>query len=176
MKETYKTVLIRDLFHHLHGELVLIHRHVRRRVDHSHLVLGRSDLIVLCLGVDAKIPESLIQFGHERGDLVPERTEVMIVQFLLFRRSRTEQGASRVDQVPSLAVQFLVDEEVFLLDTNGRCHPGCLLIAESSKYAYRLSAQSLHRPQQGSFFIQSMTAVGAECGGDTQGIVLDKGV
>ena len=65
MEQADKRVLSRYLLHNLHGKLVFISCHVGGGVNHRKLMLCRGDLIVLCFGIDAKLPQLLVQFFHK---------------------------------------------------------------------------------------------------------------
>ena len=55
VQQAHKTVARRDLFHDLHGQLVVVGRDVGGGEHRRHLVLARCDLVVLGLGEDAQL-------------------------------------------------------------------------------------------------------------------------
>ena len=113
-------VLLRDLLHQLHRELVVVNGDVGRRKDGRKLVLRGRDFVVLGLGKDAVRPERLVQIAHKLGDAGLEHAEVVIFQLLSAGRSCAEEGASRQNEVLALQIHVLVDEEVLLLGADGR--------------------------------------------------------
>ena len=58
---------IRDLLHHLHGELVVVHSHVGSVKDRGQFVLCRSHFIVLGLDRNAQFPKLFIEIVHIRA-------------------------------------------------------------------------------------------------------------
>ena len=68
VEQAGEAVLVGHLFHHLHGELVVVHRHIGRVEYRSQLVLGRGHLVVFGFGRDPKFPERFVQIVHEGGN------------------------------------------------------------------------------------------------------------
>ena len=60
-------------------------------------MLGRSDFIVLGLGQDTEFPEFVVQILHIGLDTGADRTVVMILKLLTFRRHRTEKRSACVN-------------------------------------------------------------------------------
>lgn len=87
----------------------------------AELVLRRSNLIVFGFCKDAQFPELFVKIMHEVRDPILQRAEVVVIQFLPLGRLCTEKGAAAVDQVTTLLIQFLVDEEIFLLGDRRWC-------------------------------------------------------
>ena len=77
-------------------------------------MLRRSNLIVLRLGRNAELPEFRIDILHKGSDARPQGPEIVVVQFLPFRRHRSEKRAAREDQVFPLQIFSAVDDEIFL--------------------------------------------------------------
>ena len=100
----------------------------------------------------------------------------MVVQFLTLGGLGTEQGTAAELQVFTALVDGLVDQEVLLLRAYLRDHMTCLGVAEQTQNTDALTVQQLHGAQQRRLLVQRVTAVGAENGGDIEGLVLDKGV
>ena len=90
------------LFHHFHGQLVMIARHIRNGIDRRHLMLCRSSLVVFCFGQDTQLPEFLIQFSHEGLNTGLDGAEEVIAEFLSLRRLCAEQRTAGKDQVTPL--------------------------------------------------------------------------
>ena len=83
-----------------------------------------------------KFPEFFVDIFHVRSDTLTDGSEVMVIQFLSLRRHCSEQGTSGIDQVFSLQIFLLVNQEILLLRSNGRCYlfGGCIS-KQSQKYA-----------------------------------------
>ena len=105
-----------------------------------------------------------------------DRSIVMVVQLLSLGRLSTKEGASAQPQVKTLTVILLVDKEVLLLGAHLCRYMLRLRVAEEPQDTHTLTIQSADRTQQRRFLIQRLTGVGAEDGGDIEGLVLDEGV
>ena len=175
MQQADQPVAIGDLLHDFHGQLVVIRRDVCRRKNRRHLMLAGRNLVVLGLGIDAQLPEFLVQIGHKRLDARTDRTEIVILHFLSLRAHRAEERASGQNQIGALLVILFIDQEIFLLRADGRRHAGNRL-AEELQHAAGFLADGLHRAQQRRFLIQNLARVGTERRRDAQRIILDKGV
>ena len=170
-----QAVLRRDLLHHLHGQQVMVDGHVGGVVDGGQLVLAGGDLVVLGLGGDAQLPQSVVQLLHEGRDAGPQGAEVVLLQLLALGGRRAEEGAAGQNQVLPGLIVLLADEKVLLLGADGgRDVLG--LLAEQLEDALRLAGQGLHRAQQGGLLVQSLAGIADEGGGDAQHVVLDEGV
>ena len=125
---------VRHLFHHFHGQLVVVHCHVGRLKDRRQLVLGRSDLVVLGLGRHAELPEFFVQCVHVLRYLGLEYAKIVILHLLSLRRRGSHQRAAGQKEVFSLLVKVLVDQEILLFRTNRRVHVGDCCIAQKVQY------------------------------------------
>ena len=65
MEQACEMVLVGDLLHDLHCQLVVIDSDICSLKDRGQLVLRRSNLVVLCLGRNAELPELLVEVMHE---------------------------------------------------------------------------------------------------------------
>ena len=175
MLEADKAVLAGDLLHDLHGEQVVVDGHVGGVVDGGQLVLGGGHLVVLGLGGDAQLPQLLVQLLHELGDHRADDAEVVLLQLLTLGGRGAEQGAAGEDDVKTLLVVLLADEEVFLLGADGG-HHAVHVLAEQVQHLAGLIGDGLHGAQQRGLFVQRLAGVGAEGGGDAQNVILHKGV
>ena len=171
VQQTGHAVLRRHFAHDLHGELVLIRRHVDGGVDGSKLVLRGGDFVVLGLGKHPQLPQFLVQILHERRHAGFDRAEVVVLKFLTFGRSRAEERPARVHQVPPLHESRGVDEEILLFRTDGgdELHR---LSAEEMQEFDALAAHRLHGTEQGSFLVESLSVVATKRRGDAQRPVL----
>ena len=174
VQQALQPVLSRDLFHHLHRQLVVVGGDVCRREDRRQLMLRGRDLVVLGLREDAELPELLVQILHIGLHARLDRAEIVILQLLPLRGLRAEERPAGVDQILSLEKELPVDEEIFLLGADVRHDAPDALAAEEVQNAHGLAAERLHAAQQRRFLVQRLAAVGAEGRGDAQGIVLDK--
>ena len=174
MQQTHHAVLSGDALHQLHGELIVVGGDVDGGEDRRQLVLCGSDLIVLGLGIDAQLPQLLVQLRHERLDALFDRAEVVVVELLTLGRTRAEEGASGIFQILAAFVNILVDQKVFLLGADSRVYAGDVGLAEEVQDPHALVVDAVHRAQQGGLFVQHIAGIGHERGGDAQGVVLDE--
>ena len=94
-------------------------------------MLSGSNLVMLCLGKDAKLPKLLVKVCHIFGDSRLYNTEIVIVHFLTLRRFCTEKGSAGKFQILALLVHFLINKEVFLLRTYCCCN-SCNIFSSAS--------------------------------------------
>ena len=165
-----------DLFHHFHCQLVLVGGNVGGGEYRCHFVLCRCNFVVLGGSEYADLPQRLVQVSHISCNTGLQICEVLVIQLLTLRRHCTEQGTAGHDQVFTLVVHLLVDEEVFLLRTNGRSDLGCGGVAEQAQDADSLLAQCVHGTQQRCFLIQCLTGIGNENSRNVQGAFFHKAV
>ena len=99
---------------------------------------------MLCLCQDAKLPQLLVQLVHVCLDARLDRSEVMVVQFLAFRRLCPEKCSPRIDKVSSLFKHLLVNQEIFLLRSDGGCHMLDVLVAEQLQHSQCLPVDRVH--------------------------------
>ena len=176
VEQAHQAVLCRHLLHKLHGKLVVVGGDVGGRVDGCQFMLGRCHLIVFGLGKDPPLPQLIVQLGHVRRHSGLDHAEVMVVHFLALGRLCAEQRAAGKPQIRALVIHLLGDQEVFLLRADGGADTFHIVIAKEPQDTQGLLVQRFHGAQQGRFLVQRFAAVGAEGGGDAQGLVLDKGV
>ena len=108
-------MLLGDLFHYLHGELVVVGRDVGGGVDRCKLVLCGCDLVMLCFGEDTKLPQLFVEIGHIRLDTRLDDSEIVVVKLLPLWRLCSEKSSACIDKVLALIVKLLGDKEVLLL-------------------------------------------------------------
>ena len=138
-------------------------------------MLAGGHLVVLRLGADAQLPQLLVQFRHKGLDPGADGAVIVVLHLLTLGGGRAEEGPAGEDQVGPFAIVLFVDKKILLLRPYGGGHPAHIL-AEETEYPDGLAAHRVHGAEQGGLFVQNFSVVGAEGGGDAQGIVLDKGV
>ena len=87
----------------------------------------------------------------------------------------TEQGAAGENQILSLLVVLLADQEILLLGANGGGYMG-IVFAEQLQNLAGLRGNGLHGAEQRGLLVQCLAGIGAESRGDAQNIILYKGV
>ena len=174
VQQAHHAVPVGNQLHVLHNQQVLIHRHIGRGEDGRQLVLGGRDLVMLRLGVDAQPPECVIQLRHERRHLGLEWSEVVVVHLLPLGRGCPEQRPAAVDQILASVEIVFVDKEIFLLCADRGRHARRVGVAEQPQDAQSLLGQRVHGAQKRRFGIQRLAGIGAEGGGDIEGIALDE--
>ena len=167
VQEARKPVIVRDLFHRLHDQLILIGRDVRLAEDRRELVLSGRDLVVLSLGGDAELPQLLVEIRHKARDPVADGRVILIVLFLPLGRHRAEQRAPGELEVVTLVIVALVDEEVLLLsadvgDDLARVH------AQDVEQPHALTADRIHGFEQRRLFVERLARIGTERRRDAQ--------
>ena len=175
VQKAHQIMLFRDLFHDLHGELVVVAGGVGVGIDGSHLVLGGGRLIVLGLAVNTQGPEVFVQVLHEGCYPGTDGAVIVVIQLLTPGRLGTKQGAAGHPQILPLVVQLLIYQKVLLLRADTGNDLMGLCVPEQPQNADSLPADILHGAQQRRLFVQRVTAVGAQNGGDAEGALLDKG-
>ena len=159
MEQAYKSVAESHLLHYLHCELVLVRAEVGRREYRRHLVLCRSYLVVLGLGVDAELPELLVELRHICGYSRLEVCEVLVVEVLSLRRLCSEKRTSCEDKVLAAVKFILINEEIFLLGAYCRGHACDVLVAEQLQEADCHLAESVHRAEQRCLLVESLARI-----------------
>ena len=176
VQQAGEAVLRGHTLHDLHGELVVVGGDVGGGVDGGQLVLRGGDLVMLCFGQHAELPQLPVQIGHVRGHAGFDGAEVMVVELLPLGRTGAEQRAAREHEILALVEQRLVHEEVFLLRAGAGAHALDGVVSEQAQDTQGLLVERLHGAQQRRFLVQRFAAVGAEGRGDAQGLVLDEGI
>ena len=118
MEQTNHSVTRRDLLHDLHGQLVVVGRNIRGRIDRSKFMLSWSNFVVLRLRQDAQFPQLVVQFRHICSNTRLNRSKVVVGEFLSLRRFGSKQGATCQNKIFSLIEQFFIDQEVLLFWTD----------------------------------------------------------
>ena len=164
-------MLVGDLAHKLHSELVVIGGDVHDGVNGREFVLSGRDFVVTSLSQYAQFPQFFVEVRHEREYARTDAAEVVILEFLTFRRLGAEQRAPRENQILALKEKFFVDKEVFLLGSYRGDDLGGVF-TEYREQSYRLIGQRLGGAEKRGFLVEDLTGVRAERGGNTQRAVL----
>ena len=169
-------MLIGNILHGRHGQLVMIGSDIRGIKNRCQLMLCRCHFVMLRLGIDAITPQGFIQFFHISRYSGLDRAEIVVVQFLTLRRSGTKQGTAAVNQVFALFEHFLIHEEIFLFGADGCFYTSRCRITENTQNTECLYADNLHGTQKRCFLIENFTCIGAESGRNTQRTILNEGI
>ena len=100
----------------------------------------------------------------------------MVIHFLSLGWLCAKQGSSGIDQILSLFVQLLRNQEIFLLRADRGTDALHIFVTEKLQNPHSLPVQCFHRAKQRGLLIQSLTAIRAKCRGDAQGLALNKRV
>ena len=114
---------------------------------------------MLRLGQHTEFPQLVIQFFHESCDFRLDRSEIVVVKFLPFWRHHPEQGPPGESQIRPLFIEFVRDQEIFLLSSRYRLHPPDRIIAKYMKHSQSLPVQSIHGSKKRCLFIHRLSAV-----------------
>ena len=156
-------ILLRRLPEDLHDEHVVIDGKVQVLEHRRELELGRRDLVVPRLRRNAKPPETVLDLAHEFEDARLDRPEVVILELLMLRGRRAEDGASRLQEVGTLHIEALVDEEVLLLCAERHLHVR-LRLAELPHEALRRARDRLDRPEKRGLHVERLAGKRTERG------------
>ena len=176
MEQADKTVLDGDLFHHLHGQLVVVGGDVDVGKHRGQFVLRGRGFVVFGAGEHAQFPQFLVQLAHEGRDARLQRAEVLVVHLLPLGGAGAKERAAGVFEVGTALVDGAVDEEILLFRADGGVDAAHVPVAKEPQNAQRLAVERFHGAQKRRFLVQHAAGVGIERRGDAQRIVLDKGV
>ena len=154
--------------HHLHHQLVLIHRQIGGDEELRQLVLGGRDLVVLGLAGYAHAPERGVQFMHKADHPLRRRRIVLVRQLLALGWLGAKERPARIDQILPLQKGPLVDKKILLLRAHRRRNALGPVVPQCAQHAQRLLVERLHGAQQRRFFIQRFAGKGAEGRGDAE--------
>ena len=174
MKQAYKAVSCCHLLHDLHGKLIVVGGNICSGINGCQLMLCRSNLVVFGLCKDSQFPELLIKIRHIFRNLRLYHTKVVIAHFLTLGGLGTEKCTSSKDKIFSLIEHFFRNKEILLLRSYRCLNAFDLVVAEEMKNTKCFFVQRRHRPEKRSLFVQRLTAVRAERGGNAKSISFDK--
>ena len=168
MQQGGHAVFLGDLAQQVHHDMVLVDRFVGIGIDARDFELSRRDFVMFDFGKDAQFPAFQVEFVHERLDMVGDRSEVMIFEFLAFGRFGADQRTAGQYQVRTMPVIFQIDQEILLLQSALHRDAFDILFAQRIGDAGRFDAQNIKRAEQGSFLIQRFAVIGDEDGRDAK--------
>ncbi len=102
VEQALKIMAAGNFFHNFHHQLVVVGSDICSAVNWRHFMLGGSHFVVLCLGENTEFPQFVVQLFHKCGLSFANRTKVVVVQFLAFRRHGAEQSPSGENKVVTL--------------------------------------------------------------------------
>ena len=164
-----------DLFHDLHRHLVLVGGDIDCGVDGGYFMLRGGHFVVLGFSQHAEFPQFLVEVAHEGGDAGLDCAEIVVLEFLSLGGLGSEKRPAREDEVAAFEESARVDEEIFLLGSDGGQHL-FRFSAEESEQTDCLFADGFHGAEKRSLFVEGVPVVTAERRGDAQRRVLDEGV
>ena len=139
VKQADEAVFGGDLLHNLHHNLILVGGNVGGGKNGRKLVLSRSNLVMFGFGVNAEFPKLCVKFRHKRPYARFYRAEVVVAQFLTFRRFRAEKSTARENYIFAFFAGRFVDKKIFLLGADGGVHAFDVGFPEQFQYAERLN-------------------------------------
>jgi hypothetical protein len=156
----------------LHDDMLVIVPQIRALVDRRDLELAWRDFIVAGLDRDALFVELVLGFHHESQHPLGDRAEVVVFEFLTFRRLGPEERPPGIEEVGAGEEEISVDQEIFLLGTR-RCadHAG-VFVAENLEDTLGLYVERLHGTQQWCLVVERFAGPGNKRGRDTESVTV----
>ncbi len=167
-------MVLGQALHDVHDELVVVVGEVDLLVDRSELELVRCYLVVASLHGDAESLSFYLEVAHEVRHALRNRSEVVVLELLVFGRSVTHERAAREHQVGASHVETLVNEEVFLLPAEVRVYFGYALV-EVLAHIDSGFVDSVERLQKRSLVVECVARVRDENRRDTERGAHDEG-
>ena len=161
-------VFVRFLPQDFHYKHVMIARKIQFLEQRCNLVLGRRHFVVTRLGGNAKPPERFLHIGHKRKNPMFDGTEIVVIQLLMLRRRRSEQSPSGLHKVGTRKVKVLVDQKIFLLDSERDFRHVFAGFAETPDEPPDRFRQRLSGFQKRSLLIKRLARIGTECCRNTE--------
>ena len=178
VQEELQAIAAGHALHGFHDKHVVVGGDVGVLEDRRDFVLRRGDFVVPGFDRNAELVKLKFGFHHAGENPLGDRAEVVVFHFLTLRRLGTEEGPAGVEQVGTLEIEVLVDQEVFLLGTAGR-GDALGLRSEELQHADRLLREGVHRAEQGGLLVEGLAGPRAEGRRDAEsgavGVVEDEG-
>src|SRR5690606_5514179 len=124
--------------------------------DRCNLVLTRSDLVVARLYRNTKPVELALRFEHAGKHAIADRTEVVVLQLLPFRRPGPHERASRSNQIGSAIEELLIDQKILLLRADSREYLPDVGDAEQVEDSSGGPIERLDRAQERKLVVQGL--------------------
>ncbi len=119
MQQADQIIAVGNLAKYLHNQHIVVNGQIEILEHWCQLKLGRSHFVMSSACRNPKLPQLQFDFRHEFQNARLDRTKIMIIELLMFRRRCSEKCASGLQQIRALQIEFLVDQEVFLFDSHG---------------------------------------------------------
>ena len=169
MQQADHVMLVGGLAEHFHDQHVVVHGQVLAFKDGRNFKLAGRNFIVARFGRNAKFPEGFVHVHHEFQHAVLDGAEVVVFHLLVLGGDVAEEGAAAHHQVRAQGVKLLVHQEVFLLRAQIGADVDVGRAAEAGQQAPGLAGDGGHGAEKGSLFVQRLSLIGAEGGGDAEG-------
>ena len=167
-------MLVSNFFHNFHGQLVVVDSNICGIKYRSQLVLCRSNLVMLCFGRNAKLPELFVKIMHVSSNTRFQSSEVMILHLLSFWCGSSQKCTSAENQVFSLFIEILVNQEVLLLRSYCCVDMTNLFVSKDVKNTNCFFVKFIHGTEKRSFLIKCLSAVGTECCRNVKCLIFDE--
>jgi hypothetical protein len=168
VEQNLQLVTVGNLVQDLHGDQVVVDSNGSLLEDRSNLELVGGDFIVAGLDRDTDLHQLVFGLRDGSKDTGGDLTKVVVLELLVLGGRNTDQSTASDLQVGAELVQVAVDQEELLLSTQGGEDTLGLGVAEDSQESDGSDGESLSRTEEDGLFIQSLTVVGDEDGGDVQ--------
>ena len=173
VQQANEAVALCNLFHQLHGKLIVVGGNICGGEHRCHFMLAGSHLVVFRLCGNTELPQLLVQILHERLYARTDGAKVMVFHLLSFGGMCAKQRAAGKDQIQTLGVILLADQEIFLLRTHGG-GDALDILAKQLQHTAGFPADGIHGAQQRCLLVKNFARVGAERRGDAERVIFDK--
>ena len=173
MEQHDEPMLAGDGVHQVHHQLILVVRKIGVAIDGRHLELIGSHLVMPGLQRNAQAQAFDFQFAHERCDTGWNRTEIVVVQLLVFRRHMPHQRPAGYHEVGAGSIQVFIHQEILLLPAQiavDLVHGG----VEEAADGYRSAGNGPDGPLQRRLVVKRLACVSDKNSRDAERIFLDK--
>ncbi len=126
------------------------------------------------LGIDAELPEFLVDILHEFRNAGRNRSEVMIAEFLALACRSTEQSSASQAQIRTFFKVLAVNQEVFLFQSYIRLAGTDVFFAKQVDNLGCCIAESLDGLQKRIFLIERFAIIGDEYSRNAEHAIFDE--
>ena len=162
------------LLHQNEQQLVVVVGEVHLLIDRSQLELVGCHLVMACLDRNTELQRLALQVLHKFDYAVGNRTEIVVLQLLVFGALVSHQRTTRQHQIGTCSPQSLIDQEILLLPTQVGGYAldvGVEVVA----HVHRSLTHSRDRAQQGELVVESLARICDENGWDTECCIDNEG-